>query len=155
MKSQKSSEKTFPFFHKIKPHFHIFPSLTAVCVLMFTIPPFCDFFWSFQPLSFPVAQSISCTHLYLQAYRICSPQFLPDIWHRVLSESFLHLILQLIFCQMHLTKNLLTRSDTERFRENIIKGAAICAAPYWIDLHLSPKPHAFTYNKYLPAIYTM
>ena len=37
---------------------------------------------------------------------------------------------------MHLTKNLLTRSDTERFRENIIKGAAICAAPYWIDLHL-------------------
>ena len=58
----------------------------------------------------------------------------------VLAESFLHLPLRPIFRQLHpnfrggrnanaseiwaqLTKNLLTKSDTERFRENIdIKG---------------------------------
>ena len=57
--------------------------------------------------------------------------------HNVLSESFLHLPLWPIFRQLHpnfitvrtayaseiwaqLTKNLLTKSGTERFRENII-----------------------------------
>ena len=57
--------------------------------------------------------------------------------HNVLSESFLHLPLWPIFRQLHpnfitvrtayaseiwaqLTKNLLTKSGTERFRENIL-----------------------------------
>ena len=61
----------------------------------------------------------------------------PRKYNNVLSESFLHLLLWLIFRQSHpnfinvrtayaseiraqLTKNLLTKSGTERFRENII-----------------------------------
>ena len=63
--------------------------------------------------------------------------------HNVLSESFLHLPLWPIFRQLHpnfitvrtayaseiwaqLTKNLLTKSGTERFRENILPFTGKC-----------------------------
>ena len=64
----------------------------------------------------------------------------------VLSESFLHLLLWPIFCQLHtnfinvhpvyaseicahLTKNLLTKSSTKRFREYILISTLLAAYP--------------------------
>ena len=69
----------------------------------------------------------------------------PRKYNNVLSESFLHLLLWLIFRQSHpdfinvrtayaseiraqLTKNLLTKSGTESFRENILEDGASNAA---------------------------
>ena len=76
------------------------------------------------------------------------------LYINVLSESFLHLLLWPIFCQLHpnfinvhtvyaseiwaqLTKNLLTKSSTKRFREYILPGFLCQTAMIFYDpLHL-------------------
>lgn len=98
------------FFHKIKPHFHIFPSLTAVCVLVFTIPPFLRFF-----LIFPAFKLPRCSKYFM---RSSVPADLQDLQPTVFSR-YLALCPLRVFPAPDLAADFLPDASDKKFTHKI------------------------------------